>query len=1438
METIRKVSKRYYLRQIVIWALVNVMFFGLPFGAFANPNPASNTVPNPDNVLVPDSTVSLDWSGDALNPIIGTATGNNIIGWKNFDIGSNASLTFTQNGGWILNNVKAIDGMATGIRGGLFAENCGLIVRNPLGVTFGPESFVDAQSFVATTLSMNLDAFMNSGFDPLNFEYGALGEVGGDIELQRDWIGGWGGYWDQAEIEVDQTVALIGRNIINKGLIRTTQPDARVLMAAGERVLLSLQGTKVMVDVTAPVPGDFVVKNESGGGWGEPDGKIDAPGAQVVLAAGDIYSTAIEGVEALRATATGTAVFNGPIRAVAGPGSDAVAEVEITTGGDLTIDHDITANAVGNGVDNASATINIHSDGDLTIESGSFGQETELLAEASDGANNNAEVSLEAAGALTINAPDKVTVKAEAGSGEADSLVNQANVNIKGSSVLITGTDYGVTDEPATVKAYAHDAMTNQAVVDIEATEGDVEIIGQGYNGDSAIVLAKAKNGSESSAEVNIKAAEDVKIIAKDGVYNTGDDTTKALVLAKAENADVSNEANVKIEAGGDVKIIGKGGNLDEWQTLNTPESWDVTVKKFDHYTITVKQRRCGMFGCYWVEDEYDTTNWYIRPGWTYVSHETHYEYSTYNTTNPYWYWDLPHGWDYYSNEHNEAIYDDHSSFTPNVAAVLAIAIAENAGSSNTAGVDITAGKDVLVLGKDGGVAQVIASAKEGYENFSDVTINSNGDVKVLAIDGTCSTEDGFTESKALVKAKAQDGLDNTATVGIDAIGGDVLVLGTEGGEAAITALAKNAIAEQTNTATVTINATSEEFTKMVKGEGEGELIEYVYTKGGDVKVIGKEGGEAEIEALAIDGITNNADVLICIDGGVTVKGDRGGEAEIEALAIYGCTNNASVGIGAKGENGVEVIADRGGEAGISSKAKDGFTNTASTIVCTGGDVEVKALRGGDAEILSQAKYGLYNDAYTGIGAMGDVVVQTGEYYEPGCDAVIRAEAETGDICFQQRPDEDPIITTADAEVVVFSHEGNVEVRAYNHGHSGIEAEAQGAHLNDAKVGVAAGADLLPSDVAIPDYPNGDTVFLSVGNFDMLPLSGNVIVEAECGSEAQILAWAHDAASVYEYPDSPVDDVKPTSSEIEVIEIPGENTAKTVICAPGEVVVKAGEGSEARIKSKAGWYGDGDAINTATTKVYASDVKVDVSSLHHGQGIWAYAYGEENNPHTPSHYCMTQDGEVAVTDGAAVLFVQDYSKKTDCPDCPPCPCEEVQGALAPAAPMSLAVLQSSEDCPLLVQAATEELTGAGEAEAIDIVMENALAVNPDINPCQACAMLLDSAGILADPDGSRMAALAAVVGSVAAPDQPFDPAAELMIAAAIAENADSAENTQYAFAGEFVDALVDYVAAAADLGIPAADGRELVMAKYGAALEAPENANVRAYVEARLAALQ
>jgi filamentous hemagglutinin family protein len=991
--------------------------------------------------------------------------------------------------------------------------------------------------------------------------------------------------------------------------------------------------------------------------------------------------------------------------------------------------------------------------------------------------------------------------------GTIQGIANTAKVDIEAKSVEVSADGY---ESSAFINALAYN---------------EIELCG--FEGSLDLTLGSVKN--DADIVITTAADDDGDIECGDSVADNGD------VLVFAENSGI---AGIDVEA---YNILYKDycGPVDLTVTGPILNYSDIMIDAGDDVKAIAQ-------GCGYSDVEIDTEAWNEITGcYTYLINLTESGPVT-NSSSV----DIAAGDDVKVKSEWGWAYIGATAWNEVPYSVIPDVVPDT--KNNTADVQINAGGDVKVLAMNG-EAEISTGAEFAANNTAGVTINTvGGDVKVIDI--------GRIADTAKIEARAEYATNsNTADVTINAaavvktelvevdkgefeevseiVGGDVKVIAKDDGKAAITAYASGAYFMSrddsdtdvtSNTANVTINASA-----ATALDGEEVLI-----GGGDVKVIAECGGEAEIEAIAINAATNTADVLVCIDGDVKVKGSCGGESEIEALARSGYSNTASVGIGAKGEEGVEVTADRGGEAGISSKAKDGYMNTAETIVCTQGGVDVTGRRGGDAEILAQAKNGFITDAYVGVCAVDDVLVQVGEMYLLGCDAVIRSEAESSGSVDDTEP------SSADAKAVVVSREGCVDVLAYNRGHAGIEAEAQGAHTNTADVGVAAGADLSPSDVI--ELTDG-TLFSATIYDGSYYSTGNVDVEAfGSDAEAQILAWAHDAIPIYEYP------VIPTVEALLEVSIPepkitlGENTAKTVICAPGEVLVQTYEGGEARIKSRAGWFGEYDAINKATTRVYASDVFVDTSARK-GQGIWAWADSDNSdNPHVPgdmmldylgepydgSYYCMGEHGEIAWTDGDAVLYIQDYSKRTDCPDCPPCPCEE-EGFFAPVAPLVQFVIPRIEGCPGLTQAAAVELGIA--AETLQVGIGNALALNPSIQPCQACEALVNAANILRDENGSRMAALVQSFNTLAPADVPFTPEMAASIAAVFE---DAEEGSQYASAMEYIDAFVQYVTVLdIELGSPVGDSMAFVMGKYGAGITGSDNANIGAFLTAQLQGL-
>jgi len=154
-------------------------------------------------------------------------------------------------------------------------------------------------------------------------------------------------------------------------------------------------------------------------------------------------------------------------------------------------------------------------------------------------------------------------------------------------------------------------------------------------------------------------------------------------------------------------------------------------------------------------------------------------------------------------------------------------------------------------------------------------------------------------------------------------------------------------------------------------------------------------------------------------------------------------------------------------------------------------------------------------------------------------------------------------------------------------------------------------------------------------------------------------------------------------------------------------------------------------------------------------------------------------------------------------------------------------------CPALVKWAATEL-GVG-ARTVEIRIANALALTRDIQPCDTCADLKDAAMILKDADGTHVAALTQIINEFAPAGAPPTEEQMATIADTIAKNAKA--NNRYAVAGEYLDAVAQYVGVlAGKLGFTAEESVLLVTDKYISRLSQTGNAGVAAMV-AKLAVL-
>jgi hypothetical protein len=154
-------------------------------------------------------------------------------------------------------------------------------------------------------------------------------------------------------------------------------------------------------------------------------------------------------------------------------------------------------------------------------------------------------------------------------------------------------------------------------------------------------------------------------------------------------------------------------------------------------------------------------------------------------------------------------------------------------------------------------------------------------------------------------------------------------------------------------------------------------------------------------------------------------------------------------------------------------------------------------------------------------------------------------------------------------------------------------------------------------------------------------------------------------------------------------------------------------------------------------------------------------------------------------------------------------------------------------CPALMNWLAGEL--GIEEDEIEVSVANAFAYSTDIQPCEMCARLRDAATTLEDAEGTGVAGLVQVVNEFVA--TPAPPSEEQMasIATAFADHTD--DGTYYAAAGEWIDALVEYVGIlTSEMGYTAEESTAFAN-KYIESVTDTGNASLTAYVEARLAAL-
>jgi filamentous hemagglutinin family protein len=259
METITKIMKKRYLRRFIIYILTCNLILNTWLPAVL-----AEVVLQPNGVIEGNITVT---------PLAGgtqdmTASDGAIGHFSNFDIDAGNSVNCVQPSNSANALFRVFSGDGTQILGN-FKANGNIYLIDTAGIIFGANSQINVNRLVASSLDITNQDFLEGHYE---FEAGS-GDTGAVV--------------NNGTILANEGVALIGRKILNTGDI-ITGTGGFVVMAAGDRVLLGQPGSNIVVkmdSITMPGEGDGDVIN---------DGLIESKSGTVVLAAGDMFASALE----------------------------------------------------------------------------------------------------------------------------------------------------------------------------------------------------------------------------------------------------------------------------------------------------------------------------------------------------------------------------------------------------------------------------------------------------------------------------------------------------------------------------------------------------------------------------------------------------------------------------------------------------------------------------------------------------------------------------------------------------------------------------------------------------------------------------------------------------------------------------------------------------------------------------------------------------------------------------------------------------------------------------------------------------------------------------------------------------------------------------------------------------------------------------------------
>ena len=261
--------------------------------------------PSVANSIDPTPTVvtgQVDFIGlDTHSALINQTTQKAIVDYSHFNIPEGGSVQFVQpnSNAAILNRITGAD---PSLLNGTLTANGQVFFVNPAGVTFGANSVIRADVFMAAAGQMSNEDFLNN---IQNFS------LTGDIQTS-------------GSIETERGVGLFGQKVENLGVI--VSKNGYAIVASGDEVHVRQGGTGLSVDVTDSAEG-----SKSGSGI-KNLGTVN--GEDVMFSAGDAFATAIQHSGTVNARKSAKILSNGGVVDVSG---EITARNEAGQGGRIEI---------------------------------------------------------------------------------------------------------------------------------------------------------------------------------------------------------------------------------------------------------------------------------------------------------------------------------------------------------------------------------------------------------------------------------------------------------------------------------------------------------------------------------------------------------------------------------------------------------------------------------------------------------------------------------------------------------------------------------------------------------------------------------------------------------------------------------------------------------------------------------------------------------------------------------------------------------------------------------------------------------------------------------------------------------------------------------------------------------------------------------------------